>query len=211
MSALLTTIQDSLRFGPGQHACLCIHVVGVLDAPTVIPGDDATMRNVSRNRLEETYESASTCDAECALTMGLTLKTGTLLLELLTPDFSRFEACDALTSSCATPKTAFFFRRGRDLRNRAATFGEVPGASEYFEALLGFGLLKVQLMDKGASKEPERQAEIGISLRVSFEFKPTHEDRECREIPTLTGDVRAGGFLCDPASVTVGDMIDVYA
>ena len=90
------------------------------------------MRNLTRMRLEDSYEIIDTGDPKQAFAMALEEKPDAILLDLMMPEFSGFELCQTLSSLSFTRNIPIFIVSGEDATKYKSLCRSL-GAFGYFQ------------------------------------------------------------------------------
>jgi DNA-binding response OmpR family regulator len=176
----------------------------------LIVEDDRAMRQLIRERLEDSYEIYEAGDAPSALGAALEHKPDCILLDLMLPSCSGFELCQTFSSLGATRLIPILVITGKP----AAEYKEYClnlGAADYFEKPLDFGRLRTCLDSVVDMKPTERRAEPRVRLNVTIKLAGT--DMKGLEFSgmTATEDISPNGFLAPcGAPLSEGQEIDVF-
>lgn len=172
--------------------------------------DDRAMRDLFREHLKESFEIMETGDATEALALALQHKPDGILLDLMLPEFSGFELCQAFSSLSFTRLTPVFV-----VTSKPATeyreFCLNLGAAEYIEKPVNFERLKMLLDAALDSKPAERRTEPRIQLGVVLKLKGIDVKGAPFAILTAADNVSASGFLANcPGRLEQGSRVDVF-
>ncbi len=176
----------------------------------LIVEDEPAMRELLRERLRDCYEVMDTGDPSEALALVLQHKPDCILLDLMMPNFSGFELCQTLSSLSATRLIPIFIVSANPAVEYK-TFCLSLGAKEYIEKPVDFSALKTRLAEVLKTKQVERRTEIRARLRVMLKLKGTDTRGVALELPAVTEDVSASGFLCAcQALLQTGAIVEVF-
>lgn len=176
----------------------------------LIVDDEQAMRELLRERLQDTYEIIDTGDRTEALGLALQHKPDCILLDLMLPGFTGFEFCQTLASLSVTRLIPIFVISGKPAAE-CKEFCLNLGAREYFEKPVDLYQLRARLAQVPKQKPPERRAGVRVLLRLAIELRGTDTDGTRFELLTVTDDVSPSGFLCScPASLKKDGTVDVF-
>jgi CheY-like chemotaxis protein len=161
----------------------------------LIIDDDQAIRRLLRDRLEDAYEIIETEDPESAIAKTLEYKPDAILLDLMMPNFSGFEVCQALASLSFTMHIPIFIVSGYGGDSYKA-YCQKLGAAGYFEKPIDFTYLKARLAAALSAKRPERQDKVRLRLRAALTLRGIDQKGTPFEEVTNTEDISANGFLC---------------
>ena len=176
----------------------------------LIIDDDKVMRNLLRIGLEDIYQILETGDPEQAIALALQHKPDAVLLDLMMPNFSGFEVCQALTDLSYTQQIPIFIVSG-EIATKYKVFCQNLGAAGYFEKPVDFNHLRGCLAAVLLDKKAEHRAETRIRLNVILKLQGTDKHGTSFELFTTTENVSANGFFCGCAAALEKDVtLDVF-
>jgi DNA-binding response OmpR family regulator len=175
----------------------------------LIVDDDESMRRLLRFRLKNAYEIIDTGSAEEVVALALEHKPDAILLDVLLPQYSGLEICQALSAMSFTQTIPIFFISGKPA-NGYTEFCREVGAKGFFQKPLDFDVLTANLAKVLNGKTAERRSEPRIRLRVVVRIRGTTEKGEHFEFLAVTENVSAHGF-CSDCSIPLapGAVVDV--
>ncbi|HET6142884.1 MAG TPA: response regulator [Candidatus Acidoferrales bacterium] len=176
----------------------------------LIIDDDEAMRDLLRDRLEDTYQIIDTGDPEQAIALALQHKPDAVLLDLMMMTFSGFEVCQTLSTLSLTQRFPIFVISG-EMAAKYKTFCQNLGASDYFEKPVDFGLLRSKLCATLKLSRVERRKEVRIRLNVALKLRGRDKNGRQLEVLATTENVSTGGFLCGCEAIfEINSILDVF-
>src|ERR1700722_20363451 len=176
----------------------------------LIIDDDKVMRNLLRIGLEDIYQILETGDPEQAIALALQHKPDAVLLDLMMPNFSGFEVCQALTDLSYTQQIPIFIVSG-EIATKYKVFCQNLGAAGYFEKPVDFNHLRACLAAVLRDKKVEHRTEARVRLNVILKLRGKDNNGIPFELLTTTENVSANGFFCGCTAALEKDAIlDVF-
>ncbi len=160
----------------------------------LIVEDNAPMRELLRERLQDSYEIFDTGDATQAIALVVQHKPDAILLDLTLPEYSGFELCQTFRSLNVTRRVPIIVITGKP----AAEYRDFCmnlGATEFVEKPVDFVRLKALLEGALGASRAERRSEPRIRLVVALKLQGADVMGNLFEILTATEDVSASAFL----------------
>jgi DNA-binding response OmpR family regulator len=175
----------------------------------VVDDDAATLRLMAIS-LRDAYEVVDTGSAEDGLKLALECKPDVILLDLILPQFSGFELCQAIHSLSCTSNIPIFVmaaQLGSKLRQHSVQLG----ARGYFEKPIDFDQLQNTIRRELRKKGPERRAHLRVRMQVLLKLVGAGAGGNSWEEIVTTENISAGGFLCPCMRVlTKANAADVF-
>ncbi len=172
--------------------------------------DDATMRELYRENLMDSYEIVETGDPTAALGLALEQKPDCILLDISLPEYSGFELCQALSSLSFSQLTPVIVVSGRPSDVYKAACLKL-GAVDYFQKPVDFEVLRARLTLATKARQRDRRREVRIRLRTILRLEGTDVQGNHFEVLTATDDISAHGFLCSlTLPLAIQCVVDVF-
>jgi len=176
----------------------------------LVVDDDRATRNLVRLRLEGSFEIIDTPDPEEALSLALQHKPDAILLDLMMPKYSGFEVCQTLSSLSFTQHIPIFIVSGES-SSRYEHFCENLGARGFFQKPVDFGILQKRLQEAIAESRGAKRTDPRVRLRVMLGLRGTDASGNAFDVPAVTENVGANGFLCRClVKMNEGGTVEVY-
>lgn len=176
----------------------------------LIVEDDAAMCELFREHLADSYQILETADASEALALALEHKPDCFLLDLMLPHLSGFELCQTFASLSATRLTPILVITGQPA-DRYKEYCMNLGAWDYLQKPVNFVQLKARLALLVETRPKDRRSEVRVRLRVALKLRGVDINGKKFELPTVTDDMSASGFLCGcTASLAKDAIVEVF-
>jgi CheY-like chemotaxis protein len=176
----------------------------------LVVDDDASTRRLTAISLRDAYEVIDTGNAEEALKLALECKPDVILLDLMMPDFSGFELCQAIHSLSCTSNIPIFVMAGH-AGSKLQQHCTHLGARGYFEKPIDFDELQNTVRRELQKKGPERRAHLRVRMQVLLKLTGLGADGNPWQEIVTTENISASGFLCPcMRALTKATIADVF-
>jgi DNA-binding response OmpR family regulator len=176
----------------------------------LVVDNDAASRRLMAISLRDAYEVVDTGSAEDGLKLALECKPDVILLDLMLPQFSGLELCQAIHSLSCTSNIPIFVvasQLGNKLRQQSIQLG----ARGYFEKPINFDELHNTIRRELRKKPPERRAHLRVRMQVLLKLIGAGADGKSWQEIVTTENISASGFLCPCMRVlTKATTADVF-
>lgn len=161
----------------------------------LVVDDDAAIRKLVMERLNDTYDVAETSDPTKALALAMELHPRCILMDFLMPNLTGFELCRTLSSLSITQMIPILVLSGNP-DSQYRDFCSNLGAKDYFQKPIDFERLRERIGEVVEENPAERRREVRARLQVMVRLRGIDQNKKSFQELTVTEDVSASGFRC---------------